>query len=242
MQLFLKIISATFFAVFLLIFMVTIETPQTIEASASGFIKKELKKEVLREMADNKFKRTLQEGKKWAKELGFEFKNKAVEAQVEKLIEEVVLFKLSGKSKEDYVFQNLFSSQKVNKLVDDKYEEINQALRIDIRIFSGINLTIFLAIFFLIHSYWDRKGLLLPIFLIIISTLLSALIYIFGQDWIYVVLYSRYMGFGYLIYIAIILGFLIDVVYNQAQITGSILQTILEVVSRLPLILIGGGS
>lgn len=56
------------------------------------------------------------------------------------------------------------------------------------------------------------------------STLVSVSIYVFGQDWFYTILYNDYMGFTYLVYIAVIFSVLSDIAFNRARVVTEILN------------------
>lgn len=118
-------------------------------------------------------------------------------------------------------------------LAQEKYSEITAKIRRDLMIFSGSNSAIFgllLALTFLRRE--DTRPLAVPAALMLIATAASTGIYVFGQDWFWVILTDSYMGFGYLGYVAVIFLFLADIVYNQAQITQGILEGIVQVLSK----------
>lgn len=62
--------------------------------------------------------------------------------------------------------------------------------------------------------------------LLTLATILSSSIYLFGQDWFYTILYNDYMGFGYLVYIAVIFGVLMDIALNKARVTTEVINGI----------------
>ena len=66
----------------------------------------------------------------------------------------------------------------------------------------------------------------------VIATAASSAIYLFGQDWFWIVLTDSYMGFGYLGYVTVIFLFLMDVVYNGAQVTQGIVNAFAEALSK----------
>ena len=69
-------------------------------------------------------------------------------------------------------------------------------------------------------------AVVLPAGLLFIATVASIAIYIFGQNWFYTLVFSNYMGWGYLTYVGVIFGFLLDIVFNGASITTSIVEAI----------------
>jgi len=122
-----------------------------------------------------------------------------------------------------------------NRLVDiiqGKYDEINGALRTDITIFLSTNLLAFAAIFgaTLIRSE-RRKLTIYPALLLAVAVVICSYFYIFDTDWFWAILFQKYWGFGYALFIALIFGFLVDIVLNYARIT-------LQIVSNLPAALV----
>jgi hypothetical protein len=102
-------------------------------------------------------------------------------------------------------------------LAKNKYKEIVTKLRRDFIIFAASNVGIFAvllaATFIGPRAY---RALMLPAVLLTISTLISASIYIFGQNWFFTILYDDYVGYGYLAYVMFIFAFFLCVVYVRA--------------------------
>lgn len=106
---------------------------------------------------------------------------------------------------------------KVAALAKDKYREIVTKLRRDLIIFTAANAAIFaalLAVTFLGPRTY--RALMLPAILLTISTLIAAGFYVFGQNWLFTILYDDYAGYGYLLYVALIFLFLFCVIYVRA--------------------------
>lgn len=123
------------------------------------------------------------------------------------------------------------AQQTLGEIIKGKYIEIVGNLRADLRIFLGINSIMFILL--LLISFLKPKAiaqLYLPGIFLLISTVASSCIYIFGQDWFYTILYNDYMGFGYLAYIGIIFGFLMDIAFNKASVTTEIINGILNAI------------
>jgi multidrug efflux pump subunit AcrA (membrane-fusion protein) len=116
---------------------------------------------------------------------------------------------------------------KVKALAQDKYAEVTAKIRRDLMIFSGSNTAVFamlLALTILRRDY--ARPLALPAVLMLIATAASTGIYVFGQDWFWIILTDSYMGFGYLVYLGIIFFFLMDIVYNKARVTQAFLEAL----------------
>ena len=107
-------------------------------------------------------------------------------------------------------------------IIKAKYVDIVAALKFDLRVFLGSNLFMFLAL--LLVSYAKPQALVhlfVPAVLLFASTIAASAIYVFGQDWFYAILYNDYMGFGYLAYLSLIFGVLMDIAVNKARVTSS---------------------
>ncbi len=116
-------------------------------------------------------------------------------------------------------------------IIKGKYIEIVSNLKLDLRIFLGSNFLMFLIL--LIVSLTKPKAiahLFVPGVLLLSATILASAIYVFGQDWFYTILYNDYMGFGYLAYIAVIFGVLIDIAFNKARVITELINGIANAV------------
>lgn len=130
---------------------------------------------------------------------------------------------------------HIASLQSVNeKLLDfmkTKYMEIVQKLSLDLRIFTGSNLVIFLLL--LLVSFLKPKAiahLFLPGVLLFVSTLICSYFYLFEQNWFFTIIYNDYLGFGYLAYVVLLFGIFCDIVFNRARITTEIINAILNAI------------
>lgn len=121
-------------------------------------------------------------------------------------------------------------SEKLNSFIQGKYEATISGLIRDIRIFSGANIFAFLLIFLLaLVRPTARFHLLLPAGLLLISTVLTICLYVFGQNWFYTLMMGSFWGFTYLIYMGIVLGFTLDITLNHGRITSSTLNAVSNV-------------
>jgi len=125
------------------------------------------------------------------------------------------------------------ASDRLNKLVSGRYQEIIEALRRDIRIFSGTNLCLFLiAILALTFKSRASVHLVLPVTLLLLATLTATTFYIFGQNWFYTIIFSNYWGFGYSVLAGVIFLFLMDVVFNKGRVTAQILNAMFQALGK----------
>jgi len=123
------------------------------------------------------------------------------------------------------------AKDKLTNLIEGKYHEVVENLTRDVRIFLGSNTFLFLLL--LAASFLKPQAvrhLFVPSILLLVATAISSGIYIFGQNWFFTIIYNDYMGFGYVAYIAIIFGFLIDIIFNKARVTTEIINAILNAI------------
>jgi hypothetical protein len=118
--------------------------------------------------------------------------------------------------------------ENVNALIKGHYIKIIEQLLNDFRIFSGSNVLIFLSILILsmIKTEYE-KALMAAGVLVTCGTLISIGIYIFNQNWFHALLFNDYMGWGYLVYVATITGFLADVILNKGKISSHVVGFII---------------
>ena len=100
---------------------------------------------------------------------------------------------------------------------------VDQLIR-DLRIFFGSNLALFAIVGVAGVLSSVAPALVVPAGLLSISTLAAAAIYLFEQNWFYTIIFGAYVGWWYLIWVAIIVLFLIDITLNRARVTSFIFE------------------
>ncbi len=128
---------------------------------------------------------------------------------------------------------NIFSLKNANKKLTDfmkiKYMEVANKLKADLRIFTGSNAIVFALL--LLISFFKPKAithLFLPGILLVTSTVICSYFYIFEQNWFFTIIYSSYLGWGYLGYIGIVFAFLCDIAFNKTRVTTELINGILN--------------
>lgn len=115
----------------------------------------------------------------------------------------------------------------LTRFVEERYVTLVTNLTRDVRIFLGSNALLFAFVALLA---WMKPQasiqLTLPGLLLFVSTLASAAMYVFGQNWFFTLLNNDFMGFGYLGYAAILFTFLCDIALNRARVTTLIVNAI----------------
>ena len=242
----LKLIGIFGILLFGALFSVTFVSPEKVEDSAKGFVKSQIEKEIREKQQAMSESSVAEAALNIAGRLGPE--KEKIQADLDnKLPERIasIVTALCGYDCEKkkalaqsiaagYMerIKNIQAAEStLSDVVKGKYLEIVSNLKLDLRIFLGSNFAMFFVLITI--SFLKPKAvqhLFLPGVLLAVATIISSSIYIFGQDWFYTILYNDYMGFGYLLYIATIFGFLIDITFNKARVTTEIINGIANAV------------
>jgi hypothetical protein len=246
MKISLRLIGIVGLSLFILLFLATFGLPEAVEDSAKGFVKSQIEKEVREKYTESKASTFADKALQIAGSLGEEEKriqnnlNTNLPEKIASVIAEMCGYDCEKKkavaksiatSYMERIANLQVAQQKLGSIIKGKYMEIVNNLRTDLRIFLGSNAVMFLILLFL--SFLKPKAiahLFLPGVFLLVSTLAASAIYMFGQDWFYTILYNDYMGFGYLAYIGVIFGFLMDVAFNKARVTTEIINGILNAI------------
>lgn len=238
----LKLIATFGIVFFGAIFSLTFLSPEKIETSAKSFVKNQIIKEVRSVRQFIKESSAAEVALNIASKLGLEKQqiqmdlNNNLPEKIANIIASMCSYECEKKknlaksitsSYLDRIKNIQIAENTLGNIVKGKYLEIVGNLKRDLRIFLGSNLIMFLALLAISFLKPEAvKHLFLPCLLLVVATIISSGIYLFGQDWFYTILYNDYMGFGYLLYIAIIFGFLIDITFNKAKVTTEIINGI----------------
>ena len=238
----LRLIGIVGVSLFGLLFLVTFTSPEKIEESSKVFVKSQIEKEVREKQQTIANSTAAEAALIIAGKLGLE-KDRIQSSLDDNLPEKIdsILASMCGYDceKKKLLAQSIattylerikniqIAERTLSDLVRDKYVEIVGHLKQDLRVFLGSNLAMFLIL--VMVSFLNPQAmnhLFLPGLLLVFATVISSGIYIFGQDWFYTILYNDYMGFGYLFYIGLIFGFLLDIALNKGRIVTEIINSI----------------
>ena len=244
MKVFLQSVGAIGFLLFGILLGMTFAIPNTIEKAGQQFIRYQVEKEVEKKLGSlssggfekkarflaGKYKKdidstlqSLQQGlpekiaSVIAKLCGWDCEKKK---QLSQSIEEGYLDKIKSYSGAKDVLA---------RLIRGKYLEIVANLTLDVRIFLASNAFLFGHV--ALVSYLKPQSfrhLILTSTLLLLATFVSSMLYLFGQDWFFTIIYNEYMGWGYLGYVCVIFGFFLDILLNRARVTTKILNGILN--------------
>lgn len=242
MQIILRLIGLSGVVLFGLLFAVTYSSPAVIEQSALGFVKHQIEKEVRATQHAAGQSAVVEQVLGLAARLGLE-KEELQKGLSDGLPEKTasVVASMCGYDCErrmalsqsiasgylERISSIQVAEDTLGQIIKGKYVEIVGNLKLDLRVFLGTNCVMFL--FLLALSFLKPQAvthLFLPGMLLLFSTLMSLLLYVYGQDWFYTILYNDYMGFTYLIYIAVIFAILSDIAFNRARVITEILNGI----------------
>jgi hypothetical protein len=115
----------------------------------------------------------------------------------------------------------------LNRFIEHRYTVIVQGLTRDVRIFLGSSTLLFGLVALLA---WFKPNASLHLYLpggvLWISTLASAALYLFGQNWFFTLLHNDFMGFAYLGYALGIFVVLCDIAFWHARMLRMIVSII----------------
>lgn len=228
------------------LFSLTFVSPEEIENSAKGFVKYQIEKSMREKQQFLSESSVAKKALSIAEKLGVESDtiqenlNNNLPEKIAKVIASMCGYDCEQKKALaqsmtsgylDRINSIKIAQDTLGDIIKGKYIEIVGNLKLDLRIFLGSNFLMFLIL--LIVSLAKPKAmahLFFPGVLLLSATILASAIYIFGQDWFYTILYNDYMGFGYLVYIAVIFGVLVDIALNRARVTTEIINGIANAV------------
>jgi len=125
--------------------------------------------------------------------------------------------------------------ERLRAIVEDRYKADLAELRRDIVMFLMSNLIVMGAALALALWRGAAARHLLPIAMVLtVSTLIAACWYIFGQNWLWTIIYSDYVGWSYLGILAILFIFLADIALNRARATSEALNVISQLIGAAP--------
>jgi hypothetical protein len=94
--------------------------------------------------------------------------------------------------------------------ISSRYHQIWSDLTTDIRIFSAINCGSFLLVLALVYRPKTMPPYLsLCAWVLLFSTAISILIYVYSQNWFYTILFNKYYGTSYFTLLSCIFGYLL---------------------------------
>ena len=116
-------------------------------------------------------------------------------------------------------------------IIEGKYSEIVADLLRDLRIFLGTNLLAFVLLLIVsIAKPSHVRQLFVPGILLGVAAVAGSVIYLFGQNWFFTLLYGDYVGWAYGVWLLLIFGLFCDIVLFKARVTTRIVDALFAAV------------
>ena len=114
----------------------------------------------------------------------------------------------------------------LSDLIRTQYLDAADQLLRELRIFSGANALAFALLgVAALRRPGARLQLLPATATLLLATLATSGMYLFGQDWLHTIVFGDYMGWALLGYIALVYAWLCDLLFNRAQLTAHLLSS-----------------
>lgn len=212
MNILLRTVGITDLALFSSLFALTFANPDAVEASLRGFVKTTIADELKEKLQESNAVKLADKALRFAGKLGYDeqkLRDDLNENPQEKIVGVIAGMcgydcekqKPPTKSIADNYLDRIANFQLAGKslgeIVKDKYLDIVDRLRTDLRIFSGSKAVMFLVLVSI--SFLKPKAaaqLFLPSVLLLVSTVKAASIYFFGENWFHTLVFNRYIGYG----------------------------------------------
>ena len=80
------------------------------------------------------------------------------------------------------------------------------------------------------HPVRQRAALQLALPAVVLAgaVVITTTLYLFNQNWLHTVLFSQYVGLGYVAYLGLAVAFLADIVFNRARVTTELVNIVLQ--------------
>ena len=123
------------------------------------------------------------------------------------------------------------AQERLTTLIRTQYMETSERLTREFRIFTGTNAVVFVLLGIAALAR-RRAGLhLLPTAaVLLVAAALTSCLYLFNQDWLHTIVFSDYVGFAFVGYLAVVFAFLCDILFNRARITTWLLNRLFDAV------------
>lgn len=119
----------------------------------------------------------------------------------------------------------------LTSLIRSRYMDTAKQVTREFRIFTGTNALVFALLIAAVVLKRRADLHLLPAALMLLGAAsATAYLYLFNQNWLHTLVFSDYVGFAYLGYLAGAFVFLCDVVFNRAHLTAKALNLVLDAV------------
>jgi hypothetical protein len=121
--------------------------------------------------------------------------------------------------------------ERLGELIESSYAHVTASLLRELRVFTAANALLFVALA-VISASRPRSSvqLLLPALVLVLAAVVTATLYLFGQDWLHTLIFSDYVGLAYFGYLALAVALLSDIAFNRARVSTRILNGVASAV------------
>jgi hypothetical protein len=125
--------------------------------------------------------------------------------------------------------------ERITALIRTQYMDTAQQLTREFRIFTGSNALAFILLGVAVLVRRTAGVHLVPAAVVLIgATVVSSALYLFQQNWLHTLLFSNYLGWGFVAYLALLYAFLCDVIFNRGRVTCELLNSVSSGVEVVP--------
>lgn len=125
--------------------------------------------------------------------------------------------------------------ERLTALIRTQYMDTAQQLTREFRIFTGSNALAFLLLGVAVLVRRTAGVHLVPAAVVLIgASAVASTLYLFHQNWLHTLLFSDYLGWGFVAYLALLYAFLCDVLVNRARVTCELLNAVSSGVEVVP--------
>lgn len=118
------------------------------------------------------------------------------------------------------------SAERLTAFIRTKYVEVAGALLREFRLFTGANAVMFALLLLVLVVKRDARAQLLPVVAVLLGTVvIVGYLYLFQQNWLHTIVFGDYVGWAYLLYLALVAGLLADLLFNRARVTARVAGT-----------------
>ncbi len=105
------------------------------------------------------------------------------------------------------------------EFIESAYQQTTASLMRELRIFTASNALAFLALA-VVTARRRQAGLqlALPALVLVTACAVTALLYLFAQNWLHTILFGTYVGLAYMAYLAFAIALLSDIAFNRARV------------------------
>ena len=117
------------------------------------------------------------------------------------------------------------TKDRLTTLIQTKYGETAQKLLREFRIFTGANALVFLMLVMVPVVKRAASVHLIPAAVtLVFAALLTACLYLFGQNWVQTIIFDSYWGYSYFALLGVSAVLLLDVFLNRARVSARIVS------------------